>query len=177
MAAAARRTVDPETVTAIEVDAYEKAVIDLALDAEKWHPKIRESADHSLPFLVAVGLLDAGLTETSFSDDRWLHADVDELMQKVRVNVDPELTEAFPKEVSSRLRITYGDGQEVTDSVSHPLGHYLRPMPAGQVRDKFLAVAGPWIGPARADVLYELLMRLEEVQDLSEVMDLTIVNP
>lgn len=177
IAAAARRTVDPETVTAIDVDVYEKALIDLALDEEKWHPKIRESADHSLPFLVAVGLLDAGLTETSFSDDRWLHADVDELMQKVRVKNDPQLTEAFPKEVSSRVRISYGDGQEFTDSVSHPLGHYLRPMPAEQVRDKFLAVTGPWIGPDRADVLYGLLMRLEEVQDLSEVMDLTIVNP
>ena len=178
LAVTARRTVDPAEVTAIEVDSYEKAVIDLALDEEKWHPKIRESADHSMPFLVAVSLLDGGLTEESFANDRWLDPEVGRLMQKVRVNVDPQLTEAFPKEVSSRLHISFGDPQrETTDSVSHPLGHYLRPMRPDQVREKFVTITEPWLGRERADVLYARLMQLDEVRDLNEIMDLTVVNP
>jgi len=164
----------PESIATIEVETYEKAVVDLALDEEKWHPEIRESADHSLPFLVAVGLLDGGLTEESFAGERWFDPRVVDLMAKVRVRVDPELDAHFPRRLAARMRVTYDGGSVDQQEVGHPRGHHQRAIDADDLRLKFLELAGPRLGRGRAEQLHGRLARLDEVDDLDEVLDLTL---
>jgi 2-methylcitrate dehydratase len=58
----------------------------------KWDPRNRENADHSMPFTVAVVLIDGEIWHTSFSPDRFLHDPaVRQQMQKITVVENPNL--------------------------------------------------------------------------------------
>lgn len=57
LALGAHKLVTADRVRAIRVRTYELGVAEIA-DAEKWQPRSRETADHSMPFLVAAALTD-----------------------------------------------------------------------------------------------------------------------
>ena len=52
---------------------------------EKWNPQTRETADHSLPYLAAVALVDGRVTLDSFNEERVLDPALRPMMQKIRV--------------------------------------------------------------------------------------------
>jgi 2-methylcitrate dehydratase len=174
LAARARRVVDPDDVTAVEVATYEKAS-SLADDESKWHPELRETADHSLPFLIAVSLIDGGLSEASFANERWFEPKTVAMMQKIRVTIDPALTAAFPDKVASQLRVHTSDGENrFVDELDHPLGHHKRPIEPDEVGHKFLGLTRDSLGDERAEYLYATLMDLENVTDLGALVDATV---
>ena len=49
-----------DDIASIRVQSYKSAVSSASTEPEKWDPKTRETADHSIPFLTAVGLRDGG---------------------------------------------------------------------------------------------------------------------
>lgn len=86
-AGAAFRRRQPERVGAISrimVRAAKQTVARTA-DPAKFQPATRESADHSLPFCVACGLLDGGLSPESLRRERWKDADVLRLTAAMQV--------------------------------------------------------------------------------------------
>ena len=56
------RKSDPQEIKSLAVESYQRLIGRGATDPEKWAPKSRETADHSVPFCVAAALLDGGLT-------------------------------------------------------------------------------------------------------------------
>jgi len=52
------RQVRPEEIDAITVHTYWFTWSEIGSEPEKWHPTNRESADHSLPFILAAVLID-----------------------------------------------------------------------------------------------------------------------
>ena len=56
-------------IDSIKIDTYRVAVSTASSEPEKWDPKTRETADHSIPWLVAQALLEGDVNPGSFSDD------------------------------------------------------------------------------------------------------------
>ena len=50
----------------IDIESFDAAVDIIGKDPEKWRPKTRETADHSLPYCTAVALVDGDVTLDSF---------------------------------------------------------------------------------------------------------------
>jgi 2-methylcitrate dehydratase len=57
-----RETIRREEVKSLAVESYRRLIGRGATDPEKWVPKSRETADHSVPFCVAAALLDGAVT-------------------------------------------------------------------------------------------------------------------
>jgi 2-methylcitrate dehydratase PrpD len=57
-----RERIRPEGVKSLAVESYRCLIGRGATDPEKWAPKSRETADHSVPFCVAAALLDGAVT-------------------------------------------------------------------------------------------------------------------
>ena len=58
----ARRSAIRKTIQAIDIHTFDAAVDIIGKDPEKWRPKTRETADHSLPYCTAVALVDGDVT-------------------------------------------------------------------------------------------------------------------
>lgn len=122
---------EPKKIT---IDTYEAAKTILADDASKWNPKTRETADHSLPFLVSVTLLKNSFWFESYNliGDKKLV----ELMSKVEVNEVEEYTKVYPESLPVKITVEYPDGSKDTAYREIPKGHYRNPMSRAEVIEK-----------------------------------------
>src|ERR1700731_937132 len=86
---------DPGKVVSIEADVIRRAY-DFAgrdLHGVNKDSRTKEQAVHSLPYLLAVALLDGDVIPAQFAPDRIMRADVQQLLKKVSVRPDQEFTE------------------------------------------------------------------------------------
>src|ERR1700704_1260193 len=90
----------------IEVEVFKQAYDITGAGEEagnKYDVRTKEQADHSLPYLVAVALLDGEVTPRQFVPDRILKKDVQQLLHKVRTLRDDEFTKRYPQETPCRV--------------------------------------------------------------------------
>src|SRR4029079_3309815 len=94
---------DPEAITAVTTRSFDAARDISGGEAEKGHPTSRETADHSLPYCVAVALVDGEVGLVQFAPERIADPALHALMQKIGVVRDAELTAAYPEGIPNDL--------------------------------------------------------------------------
>jgi 2-methylcitrate dehydratase len=161
-------------VAAVRIHSFDAAVDIIGSEAEKWHPTTRETADHSMPYCVAVALIDGEVGLEQFSDARIGRGDVHALMQEITVLRDPELTARYPEGIPNRLEVTTTDGRTLVREVTYPRGHARNPMTDDEVAAKYRALAAAQLSDERAGALEAKVWRLEE-EGPREVMAATEV--
>ncbi|HEX3650975.1 MAG TPA: MmgE/PrpD family protein [Pseudonocardiaceae bacterium] len=143
-----RAWADVADIESIDVEVSERAARHVA-DPPKYDPRTRETADHSLPYLLAVALVDGEITLDSYRPERFLDPALRPVMNKIRVRPNEEftrirtefdgVTRAHPVRVTFRTT----DGRERTDEVRFHKGHFRDPMTRADLDHKFdLATAG-----------------------------------
>src|SRR5690606_19266902 len=137
-----RGRIDPGKVTRIGVETYRTAVDMAAGDRSQWAPRTPESADHSLPFVVATALARGSIEPDCFRTDQLDHPAVLDLMAKVTVTEDPALSSLWPESAAARVTVAHEAGQE-TSEVLYPKGHISNPMSDAEVSAKFTSMVSP----------------------------------
>ena len=99
----------------IKVEVIARAA-DILGDPHKYRPDSKETADHSLPYCMAVGLVDGMVTPLQFKEERVLDKSLIPIMDKVKVVANDEFEALFPKFQPSRVTITTNDGKAVFDA-------------------------------------------------------------
>lgn len=153
---------DPSRIQSIEIATFKTAVEIIGQDPEKWRPKTRETADHSLPYCTAVALVDGAVSAEQFSSSRLADPALLDLVSRTTVIEDPALTAGYPAGIPNRVKVTLTDGTELVEEVAFPPGHDKNPLTTEQLAAKFHGLADPAIGSARASAVWERLNRLEE---------------
>jgi 2-methylcitrate dehydratase len=156
----------------IEVGSYDVAIEIIGKDPEKWHPRTRETADHSFPYCVAVALLDGDVTDRSFSPKRLGDPALHALMQKIRVVTEGAFDGVYPRAMPTRLTLRTAAGHCYTRQIDHPLGHPRNPMSDQEVEEKFLHLAAGHLPRDRAGKVIEMVWRLERLPDIGVLMPL-----
>lgn len=165
-----------DKIKSIDVWAYEFLVKEIGggrNDAkEKWDPQTRETADHSLPYLLAVALMDGDVTLDSFAPDRVLDPKLRPLMQKMTVTLDPATKALPPHRQPVRFKIVLSDGTVIEEACEYPLGHPLNPDPEGReaVYAKFRKLTEPVLGGTASARLLSRLRRLAGLPHVNELM-------
>src|SRR3954452_18245061 len=67
------------------VESHDAAVDIIGSEPEKWRPQSRETADHSLPYIVAAALADGDVTHHQFDPKRFTDPALIKLVQRVEV--------------------------------------------------------------------------------------------
>ncbi len=174
----ARKSVgDIGLVQSILVETHEAGYSILGKDPEKWTPKTKETADHSLPYIVAMALLKGKIENSTYSDRNLRDRGNLELVKKVKVVEDPSLTALYPdRGMANRITVRKSDGGEITTEVVIPKGHPRNPMTKDDVEAKFLGLAGRKLGERRAKEAMKRLWSLESERDLGDVLSLLAVK-
>ncbi|MFI6347546.1 MmgE/PrpD family protein [Streptomyces sp. NPDC050560] len=166
--------VDAADVAGVRVDTYWNAYDEIAGDPAKWSPETRETADHSLPYLVAVALVHGPVTVRSFDPERLADPEVRALLARVTVREDPGFTARWPGEAPCRVTVTTHEGRTRTAERTHPLGHPARPLSRQSVETKFTTLATPLLGPEGAARALEGLRGVAETEDAGRIVDLLV---
>lgn len=153
----------PQAITRIEVRTFDVAyhIIGGGEEGEKVAVRTKEEADHSLPYLIAVALLDGEVSPDQYRRERIERADVQGLLRRVRVTPDPELSSRFPQEMPSKVAIVLKDGSKFeTEKVDYE-GFFTRPMSWSTAAGKFRRLTQSVLDVGRQDELIEAVQRIE----------------
>jgi 2-methylcitrate dehydratase len=142
---------DPARIRSIEIATFRTAVEIIAKDPEKWRPKTRETADHSLPYCTAVALVDGRITADQFSPERRSDPALLDLVSRTSVVEDPRLTSGYPAGTPSRVTVTLDDGRTLVSEIAFPPGHDKNPLTDEQLAAKFHGLVDPVLGRDRAE--------------------------
>lgn len=143
-------------VEKVEVDVFDVAhrIIGGGEEGDKTLVFSKEDADHSLPYLIAVALLDHTVMPAQFAPRRLQRADVQSLLCRVVVRPLAEFSARFPVEMPSRVTVTLTDGRILTRTLSDYPGFRTRPQSWEDAVSKFTALAEPHATQSvRADIV------------------------
>ena len=144
----------------------------LAGDETRWNPKTRETADHSIPYVVACALLFGSVEVAHFDDEVLCNPELHELMKKVKVQGDPECDKGWPEALLNIVTVKTEDGRSYSAKIPWHLGHYKRPMSDKAIEEKFRMLSNGHLTSKQQDVALETIWHLEEVKDLEKFMRL-----
>ena len=161
-----------EEIKDIEIKTFKVAVEIIAKDPEKWCPKTRETADHSLPYCTVAALVDGMITADQFSESRLNDPLILDLVSRTKVTESPELTAAYPASVPNVVCITLKDGTKLEETCYHPPGHDKNPLTEKQLRAKYDGLVLARLGADRADELWDGLSRVAESAEPQAMIDL-----
>ncbi|HLG22467.1 MAG TPA: MmgE/PrpD family protein, partial [Candidatus Manganitrophaceae bacterium] len=140
-------------------------------DKEKWRPRTRETADHSLPYCVAVALMDGEVGLRQFDLKRISDPELNRLIQKIEVVPDPALSAAYPGAIGNIVEVKTAGGT-YTERVDHPKGHPKNPMTDVEIEGKFRRLAAPLLPKRRIEEILGRLWELEKIRSVRELVTL-----
>ena len=157
---------DPGAVQRVELETFQVAydIIGGGEEGDKKQIRTKEQADHSLPYLLAVALLDGQVMPEQFTPERIHRTDVQALLRRVEVRPAADLTARFPAEHACRLRLQLAGGVTLAAEKSDYQGFVTRPMSWEQARQKFERLATRSARPELAAELAEAVSGLEQLQ-------------
>lgn len=161
-----------DDVTEIKVEVIARAA-DILGDPHKYRPDSKETADHSLPYCLAVGLMDGMVTPLQFEEERIKDARLIPLMDKIKVMPNEEFEALFPKFQPSRVTITLKNGKSFAERVDVPKGDPRDPMTEEEIAVKFTALGAPVIGAERCAALRKCIMAIEHEATLDRMFELS----
>lgn len=163
---------DVRNITALDIHTFDAAVDIIGKDPEKWRPKTRETADHSLPYCTAAALLDGDVTMASFDDRHLNDPTLLELVSKIKVHRDAALSARYPVGIPNRLTVTLKDGRQLVKEVEFPRGHAKNPMTDAEVEHKFRTLVEPRYGKQQADRILKACWGLENLRSAADLVQL-----
>jgi 2-methylcitrate dehydratase len=158
--------IDAGQVERVALEVFQVAydIIGGGEEGDKRSVGTKEAADHSLPYLVAVALLDGQVLPAQYAPDRIVRDDVQDLLRRVEVRPAADLSARFPAEHACRVRIELRDGRVLAREQSGYRGFVTRPAAWDDVEEKFRRLVVPTAGEAAADRIVGLVRGLERVR-------------
>jgi 2-methylcitrate dehydratase len=150
-----------EGVEHVHIDTFGASYQIIAKDPQKWDPHTRETADHSLQYIVVAALEDGEVNQRTFDLERIRRpATLYRLQHEVSLDEDPELTAGYPDGIPNRIVATRADGTQPVREIRYPRGHARNPMTDDEVVRKYRDnVGGRW-SDAKAERVAEAVWTL-----------------
>src|SRR5262249_40236907 len=141
-------------------------------EPEKWRPTTRETADHSLPYCVAVALKEGKVTLESFDDAHLKDESLLALVQKIEVKANAELNTKYPEGIPHLVRVHTKDGRTLEKEVTFPRGHARNPMTDAEVEAKFRTLAEPLLSETKIAEILDRCWNLDKQTNLGDLLRL-----
>jgi 2-methylcitrate dehydratase len=153
------------------VDVFDVAynIIGGGEEGDKRLVQTKEEADHSLPYMVAVALLDGEVTPAQYLPERIVREDVQTLLGQVLIRPDAGFSGRFPGEMCCRIRIELADGRVLTVEKRDYEGFLTRPMSWEHLAVKLDNLAAPYTDAAIRQEIIQMVSALDTIQ----ISDLT----
>lgn len=155
-----------EEIARVEIDIFDVAyhIIGGGEEGDKTIVRNKEEADHSLQYMVAVGLIDGRVMPEQYDPERILKRDVQDLLRRVIVREDDEYSHRFPQEHACRISIFLKDGQVLMKEKTEYEGFHTSPMRWGNVIAKFERLSEPYASGSLRKSIVDAVFHIEEMR-------------
>jgi 2-methylcitrate dehydratase len=164
-----------DEIAHVHIQTYWFAWNEVASEKEKWHPSNRETADHSMPWIVAGVLTDGLFSEQIFESHRLVDADLHALAEKISIDVSDGLTQQFPDRMPCIMTITTHQGKKFEVQVDMPHGHFLHPLQVGDIDNKFKSLTRHHYKPEQADRILSLIWHMDLNQPIDQILKEVVI--
>ena len=161
----------PEHVEKVVIRSLARAA-DILSDPSKYDPRTKETADHSLPYVIAAALVDRQVTPLQFTMEKIMQPEIRAQLRKIEVVADPEIEKVFPALQRVVVTIYTTDGRQLTRQLDYPKGDARNPLSDKEIEEKFASLAGPVLGKAAMKRIRETVWNLERLDSVSGLMKL-----
>jgi len=161
----------PESVEKIQIRSLARAA-DILSDPSKYDPHTKETADHSLPYVVAAALVDRQVTPAQFEMKKIMDPTIRAQLKKVEVVADPEIEKVFPALQRVVVNITAKDGSTFSKQLDYPKGDPRNPLSDAEIEEKFRALAEGVLSKKAQDKLIAAIWSLEKCASVAKLMAL-----
>ncbi len=164
---------DLRDIERVEIEIFDVAynIIGGGEEGDKRVVRTKEEADHSLPYLVSVAILDGQVLPEQFREERLSRDDVQDLLKKVTVRKLADLSNRFPESMPCRITIHLRNGSVLKKEKSDYEGYTTRPMSWEAVVEKFRSLTDPNINSAIAREIVTAVQSLDSI-DIRGLTDL-----
>lgn len=154
---------DPLAISGVRLRTFDVAysIIGGGEEGDKRTIRTKEEADHSLPWMLAVVLLDGQLSPAQYHHERIVAQDVQDLMAKVEIAPDEAFSARFPEAMPADLEVTLTDGTVLRASADSYEGFHTDPLTRGGARAKFDLLAAPFTTAELREEIAEIVWDLE----------------
>ena len=133
-------------------------------EGDKTMVSTKEEADHSLPYLISVALLDGLVMPEQYTSERIMRGDVQALLQKVSIHPTADFSNRFPKEMPCRLTVTLQNGRVVSKDVHDYPGFTSQPMSWEMAFEKFERNTTPFAASSTRHSIADAVKNLDSIQ-------------
>ncbi len=161
----------PDQVEKIQIRSLARAA-DILSDRSKYDPRTKETADHSLPYVIAAALAERQVTPAQFTMEKIMDPKIRAQLQKVEVVADPEIEKVFPALQRVIVDIMSTDGRAFTKQLDYPKGDPRNPLTDQELEEKFAALAEGVLSSRAQQRLKDAIWNLEKIDSVSKLMGL-----
>jgi 2-methylcitrate dehydratase len=130
----------PDSIETVTIHSLARAA-DILADSSKYDPHTKETADHSLPYVIAAAIADRQVTPLQFTSAKIMDPTIRAQLVKVKVIADPEIEAVFPALQRVRVEIATRDGRRLAKQLDYPKGDPRNPLTDAEIAGKFAALA------------------------------------
>ena len=159
----------PEQVAKVQIRSLARAA-DILSDPSKYDPRSKETADHSLPYVIAAALAERQVTPVQFEMRKIMDPTIRAQLRKVEVVADPEIEKVFPALQRVIVNLTTTDGRTFSKQLDFPKGDPRNPLSDAEVEEKFAALAEGVLSDGAQKKLKNAIWNLEKVGSVSKLM-------
>jgi 2-methylcitrate dehydratase len=173
----ARKEIEkPEDIVSVEIASHEAGYTILGKDPEKWNPLTKETADHSLPYIVGLALLEGKIDNSTYSEKKIRDPRILDFLKKITVVEDKTLSAMYPEAVANRVTVKLVSGKVVSKQVDYHKGHPKNPMSEGEVEEKFRKLTRKYLKTIQARRILDAVWNLEKTKNISKVISLMTLS-
>ncbi|MHC2994587.1 MAG: MmgE/PrpD family protein [Candidatus Atribacteria bacterium] len=163
---------DPREVKEVLVETTTRGA-DILSDPSKYKPTTKETADHSLPYCIAVAIAKGNVLPSDFEEDALRDPFVWSLLDKIKVVANPEIDALFPKVKRAIVTIKTSKGA-FKKQEDFAKGQPERPLSDEELISKFKANSEKKIFSSRIEDIIKATQELENIDEIGEYMKLLI---
>jgi len=162
----------PEDIVEVRIHASKRTVVHTG-DPVKKFPTNKETADHSSYFLTAVTIVDGKVTPAAYSPQRYADPVIHRLIERIRLEHVPQFDANV---LGGRVTIRTSDGRIYEKQVDAPKGAPENRMTDDEIRNKFVECAAGLMPESQVDRIVETVLALEELENITTVMQQLVIE-
>ncbi len=159
-------------IAKVQVEVYQSAKEGMATGAHHWNPESRETADHSIPYVVAATLLDGTISPIQFDAAHIADPVLKAILAKVEVTANDEYTALYkkhPAEHHTRVTVSMANGQTITGEAGGDKGDLANPKTDGEIEEKFRRLTEGYLGAKAVSAILARLWDLENMKNVAQI--------
>ncbi|HXX72703.1 MAG TPA: hypothetical protein VEI80_03340, partial [Candidatus Acidoferrales bacterium] len=151
-----------------------KRGVDILSDEGKYHPKTKETADHSLPYCVAVAIAKGNVLPSDFEEQALRDQSVLDIVPRIKVVANADIDSIFPNVKRAIVTITTKDGRAFRKQEDYAKGQPERPLSERELLAKFHANAQEALSKRQQERLVEATFGIDKYDSVRKFIPLLI---